>query len=510
MTVLQAALHAGPICLLLLMFTFWADGQNFGEQCLAKYKQGRVNFILDADGSVKDGATFLSSPKVGRYKDCVLSCCKDSKCNVAFMERGAEDGLIKSCFLFDCLYNMKYVCRFVGKVGYFNYFLNSVYESDLAVESNPSLEDNPPVANGGSARVVQPQDGVTLNGIESHDDNGIETFQWQLVTGNPYAVIEKTPYKDAISVSNLTSGIYKFRLTVVDTIGQSDSTIVTVLVLNPEQSKDHCMSPVKVGPCRGHFPRWQYNGASQRCEEFIYGGCRGNLNNYLNRDECTNACEGSDGGSKASRGLPIPSSLPKGEKCGVPCSEDEFTCANGCCLEAGLDCDKVEQCSDGSDEKNCENLKDKFETLLQIPVDEKKARCTESPVTGDCRNSFTRWYYNPVLRSCAAFNYGGCRGNENRFVSKEECMHMCDSVTEVDIFARKESFEGYIGEAHTGVLAVAVLLGIAILALLVVLGYCFLKGKKKTVKHQRVANGTQAFPLEDTDKLVYNSTTKPI
>ena len=121
-----------------------------------------------------------------------------------------------------------------------------------------------------------------------------------------------------------------------------------------------------------------------------------------------------------------------GEKCGVPCSEEEFTCANGCCLDAGLDCDKEEQCSDGSDEKNCEHcectrckpgfvsiidhshiqilmsgldlsfghkrkvsscvhankcfppltnsnglpslesVKDKFETLLQIPVDEKK------------------------------------------------------------------------------------------------------------------------------------------
>jgi flagellar basal body-associated protein FliL len=59
-------------------------------------------------------------------------------------------------------------------------------------------------------------------------------------------------------------------------------------------------------------------------------------------------------------------------------------------------------------------------------------------------------------------------------------------------------------------LAIAVLLGIAILALLVVLGYCFWKGKKKTVKHQRVANGTQALPLVDTDTLVYNSTTKPI
>ena len=59
-----------------------------------------------------------------------------------------------------------------------------------------------------------------------------------------------------------------------------------------------------------------------------------------------------------------------------------------------------------------------------------------------------------------------------------------------------------------GVLAGAVLLGIAIIVLLGVLGYCFLKGKKKTVKHERVA--TNAFPLEDTEKLVYNSTTKPI
>ena len=52
------------------------------------------------------------------------------------------------------------------------------------------LEDNPPVANGGSDRVVQPQDGVTLNGIESNDDNGIDSFRWQLVSGDPNAVIE--------------------------------------------------------------------------------------------------------------------------------------------------------------------------------------------------------------------------------------------------------------------------------------------------------------------------------
>ncbi|CAL8286171.1 unnamed protein product [Lota lota] len=495
MTVLQAALHAGPISLLILILTFLADGQDVGEECLAKYKQGRVDFILDADGSVKDGATFISAPKVERYKDCVLSCCKDPKCNVAFMERGDENGLIKSCYLFDCLYKKKYVCRFVKKTGYFNYFRNSVYESDLAVEYNPDQEDKPPVANGGSDRVVQPQDGVKLNGIESSDDNGIESYHWELVSGNPYAVIEKTHFKDEVTVTNLTSGVYKFQLTVVDAIGQSDATLVTVLVLNPEQSKDHCMSPVKVGPCRGHFPRWQYNGATKKCEEFIYGGCKGNHNNYLTSEECANACDGSG----------------SGEQCGTPCTEDQFLCANGCCLDAGLDCDTEQQCSDGSDEENCENIKNKFEMLLQIPVDEKKARCTESPLTGDCRNSFTKWYYNPVLRSCAPFNYGGCNGNDNRFDSSDDCMAMCQEVTEDDIFARREAFEHSITETQTGIMVVAVLLGIAIVVLLAVLGYCLLKGKKQTAKHQRVAtNGTQVFTMEDTEKLVYNSTTKPI
>lgn len=53
----------------------------------------------------------------------------------------------------------------------------------------------------------------------------------------PPPALQKTGFKDQIMVSNLTSGVYKFQLTVTDSIGQSDSIKVTVLVLTPEQSE---------------------------------------------------------------------------------------------------------------------------------------------------------------------------------------------------------------------------------------------------------------------------------
>ncbi|XP_018545772.1 LOW QUALITY PROTEIN: kunitz-type protease inhibitor 1a [Lates calcarifer] len=495
--------------LLLMLFVDSTGGQGTGAECLDKFKSGREDFVLDADESVNDGATFISSPKLERYKDCVVACCKEPKCNVAFMERGDEEGLVKSCFLFDCLYKQKYACRFVRKKGYISYILDSVYDSYLAVDIPPNESDHPPVANGGLDRVVQPQESVTLNGIQSKDDKGIVSYQWQMLTGYPYAIIEKTNFADQIIVSNLTSGMYKFQLTVTDSIGQSDSTKVNVLVLTPEQSEHHCMAPMKIGPCRGSFPRWHYNAASEKCEQFLFGGCRENLNNYLSEDECSKACYGSEKTGKSGRGLPLPEA--QGEKCGAPCTTEQFTCDNGCCLDPGLECDSTPQCGDGSDEKKCEDLTDKFRILLQIPLDERKVRCTELPNTGGCRDSQSKWYYNPIQQDCVRFNYGGCQGNKNRFDTKESCMKVCRGVTEKDIFTRKEEFDQQTSGSETGIIVIAALLGFAILILLGILAYCFCKGKKKTTQHHRVpVNSVPVTSLEDRERLVYNSTTKPI
>lgn len=498
--------QSGACALLLtLLFVHSTAGQLVGEECFSRFKKGRQDFVLDTDDSVKAGATFISSPKLYRYRDCVQACCKDSRCNVAFMERGQEEGSISSCFLFDCLYKQKYVCRFVSRKGYDNYILDKVFDSYHVEDTNPDEDDHRPVADGGPDQVVQPQDRLTLNGIQSKDDKRIVSYKWKMLTEYPYAVFENSGFLDQITVSNLTSGKYKFQLTVTDTIGQSDSATVNVLVLTPEQSGHHCMAPKKAGPCRGSFPRWHYNGASEKCEEFIFGGCKENLNNYLSVDECIKACHNSEKSGASGRGLHLPTSQ---EKCDAPCTVQQFTCANGCCLDPGLECDATPQCSDGSDEQSCENLTNTFEILLQIPLDEKAAHCTELPDTGSCRDSITKWYYNPYDATCLRFNYGGCFGNENRFDSEESCMNYCRGVTENDVFIRPKH-EAQASNNQTGILALAIVLGVAIVIIIAILLYRFLKTRKSS-QHQRLPVSNATLTSMDTDRLVYNSTTKPI
>nr|XP_020662657.1 eppin-like [Pogona vitticeps] len=53
-----------------------------------------------------------------------------------------------------------------------------------------------------------------------------------------------------------------------------------------------CKLPPAVGPCKARMPKFYYNWASKRCEQFIYGGCRGNLNRFDRREQCQRACGG--------------------------------------------------------------------------------------------------------------------------------------------------------------------------------------------------------------------------
>uniref|UniRef100_A0A3B3CH83 Serine peptidase inhibitor, Kunitz type 1 a n=1 Tax=Oryzias melastigma TaxID=30732 RepID=A0A3B3CH83_ORYME len=483
----------------LLVLVNSSFSQETGELCFSKFKKGKEGFVLDIEESGKHGATFISALNRSQEKDCVAACCKEPKCNLAFMQRGDEENPIQPCVMFNCLYKTEYVCRFVREQGFSIYILDSVYEKHLKLE-NEQIPDAPPVANGGPDIVVQPSEMVALNGIQSKDDKGIVTYLWEMLSPYPFAVIEKTKYDDEVLVSNLTAGRYKFNLTVTDTIGQSDSTVVTVLVLTPEQSKHRCFAPKKVGPCRGSFPRWYYNAASQRCEKFVFGGCKKNQNNYLTEKECTTVCNNTD--KRSSTESPVTE-----EKCGAVCGPESFTCANGCCLDRELVCDSIPQCSDGSDEQNCNRLTCRKGFWLR-KLQKDKEFCTKTPDTGTCRDSYRKWYYDPYLEDCLPFNYSGCGGNENKFLSKDDCHFFCRGVTKEDVFTLSDLHNGKTGY-QTGIIALKVLGVICILVLLAVVG-CFIV-RKRISQHLPVPviHNTMAATEENGDSEIYNRTTKP-
>ncbi|XP_029048971.1 kunitz-type serine protease inhibitor Bt-KTI-like [Osmia bicornis bicornis] len=51
-----------------------------------------------------------------------------------------------------------------------------------------------------------------------------------------------------------------------------------------------CLMPLERGPCRALMKRYGYNPETNRCEEFFFGGCQGNANNFMNLDMCKESC----------------------------------------------------------------------------------------------------------------------------------------------------------------------------------------------------------------------------
>ncbi|XP_058541759.1 eppin-like [Neofelis nebulosa] len=55
-------------------------------------------------------------------------------------------------------------------------------------------------------------------------------------------------------------------------------------------NQDICDMPKETGPCMAFFHRWWYDKEKGTCSRFIYGGCKGNNNNFQTKDMCQNMC----------------------------------------------------------------------------------------------------------------------------------------------------------------------------------------------------------------------------
>ncbi|XP_064455570.1 carboxypeptidase inhibitor SmCI-like isoform X2 [Ornithodoros turicata] len=57
-----------------------------------------------------------------------------------------------------------------------------------------------------------------------------------------------------------------------------------------EIPKTVCGLKEQAGPCRAKLRKWYFNGETDNCEQFDYGGCYGNGNKFESKDACKNEC----------------------------------------------------------------------------------------------------------------------------------------------------------------------------------------------------------------------------
>ncbi len=64
--------------------------------------------------------------------------------------------------------------------------------------------------------------------------------------------------------------------------------IVHEMIVNFFAAK--CALKPDTGPCDQKIQRWYFNAKKKKCEQFIYGGCKGNLNRFITAETCKKTC----------------------------------------------------------------------------------------------------------------------------------------------------------------------------------------------------------------------------
>ncbi|KAK6742680.1 hypothetical protein RB195_010126 [Necator americanus] len=157
-----------------------------------------------------------------------------------------------------------------------------------------------------------------------------------------------------------------------------------------------CTQPKRVGECTSSIRRYWYSTTSRQCEMFYYTGCQGNDNNFNSLILCQQTCKGVTEEPKCHHGHAyrnregqfLHCSLKKKCPSNYVCSYDGAN--HGCCPT------KAYTCSLGAD---------------------RGVKC------GNGR-SF-RYYFNVATQSCETFQYEGCDGNSNNFLSARDCQRYC-------------------------------------------------------------------------------------
>lgn len=164
---------------------------------------------------------------------------------------------------------------------------------------------------------------------------------------------------------------------------------------------DDCLLPKEPGFCKAFFQRYYFDKSSGQCKRFIYGGCQGNGNNFLTKQECEKRCT---------------CFFPKKTgPCKAKISRYYYNHRTG----------KCEKFYYGGCMGNVNNFKRIRQCDKTCPSVKPKSICHQPKKVGPCRARIPRYFYNKRTKRCKKFYYGGCRGNQNNFKKLKECRSVC-------------------------------------------------------------------------------------
>ncbi|KAL1235586.1 Papilin [Trichinella pseudospiralis] len=238
------------------------------------------------------------------------------------------------------------------------------------------------------------------------------------------------------------------------------TTVTTTKATSPptqqtttQMPRNPCLHPKDPGPCNEHHQRWFFDNASQSCQQFIYGGCGGNGNNFKSHSMCTAKC-----------GAALPENPCNHPPDRGDCSGhfvrffydyNAETCKQfiyGGCTGNGNNFATQFDC-----EQKCMRNKISTQTTTEVPAVHStqaqpkpiKAKlllpgdelCNLQKARGHCNSYELRYYFNRDAGRCEFFFYSGCGGNKNNFKTLAQCELFC---------SKKPAVPLQFGSADTG------------------------------------------------------------
>uniref|UniRef100_A0A3P8YT72 Low-density lipoprotein receptor-related protein 11 n=1 Tax=Esox lucius TaxID=8010 RepID=A0A3P8YT72_ESOLU len=303
------------------------DEEDVVDVCLGDFNAVEEH-IIRARASIEQGATFLSVPdRVYSWKDCLHACCADPHCTLAVVQedlRQSDDSL--SCYLFNCTYRNKNVCSFAAQAGF------SAYTRAHNATGHLTFSIGNGDANKLAHLIRRPteklgaEDGSQMQDMDEppRSDAGQDVVI-QLPTD--WAVLDG---RDSVDDQGVTR--YKWALVKGD-------PAINMKVTHPGLLK---ISGLQEGV-------------------------------YIFQMTVTDIA-----GQKSSDNVTVTVLAPERQAkvCTGHCSQYQFMCDDGCCIDISYACDGKQQCPDRSDEAFCQSFDGNRksvthpsgQTVSQVPV----------------------------------------------------------------------------------------------------------------------------------------------